>query len=86
MLGLEGEARAEDFDRLCDNLHPQTGLPLTTHTRDCRRVGMDLTFNSTKSVGIARELGGPDNAGDPRVEEAHREAVASGSGARMRTA
>jgi conjugative relaxase-like TrwC/TraI family protein len=76
MLGLEGAARAEDFDRLCDNLHPQTGLPLTTHTRDCRRVGMDLTFNSTKSVGIARELGGPDNAGDPRVEEAHREAVA----------
>ena len=36
---------------------------------------MDLTFNSTKSVGIARELAGPDNAGDPRIEEAHREAV-----------
>jgi conjugative relaxase-like TrwC/TraI family protein len=36
---------------------------------------MDLTFNSTKSVGIARELGGPDNAGDPLIEDAHREAV-----------
>jgi len=75
-LGLHGPARAEDFDKLCDNLNPRTGLPLTTYTRDNRRVGMDLTFSSTKSVGIVRELAGPGNAGDPKVEEAHREAVA----------
>jgi len=37
---------------------------------------MDFTFNSTKSVGLARELAGADNTGDPCIEEAHREAVA----------
>lgn len=76
MLGLEGATSPEQFDSLADNLDPRTGLPLTTYTRDGRRVGLDMTFNSTKSVGIARELGGPDNAGDPRIEQAHREAVA----------
>ncbi|MGL4552753.1 MAG: relaxase domain-containing protein, partial [Gemmataceae bacterium] len=75
LLGLEGPARPEQFDALADNLDPRTGLPLTTYTREGRRVGLDVTFNSTKSVGIARELAGPGNAGDPRVEEAHREAV-----------
>jgi conjugative relaxase-like TrwC/TraI family protein len=76
MLGLRGEARKEDFFALCDNLDPRTGLPLTTYTRDGRRVGIDLNFNSTKSVGIVRELAGDDNQGDDRVETAHREAVA----------
>lgn len=36
---------------------------------------MDFAFNSTKSVGIARELAGIDNAGDARTEQTHREAV-----------
>jgi conjugative relaxase-like TrwC/TraI family protein len=76
MLGLQGEARKEDFFALCDNLDPRTGLPLTTYTRDGRRVGIDLNFNSTKSVGIVRELAGENNQGDDRVEVAHREAVA----------
>ena len=76
MLGLQGEARKEDFFALCDNLDPRTGLPLTTYTRDGRRVGIDLNFNTTKSVGIVRELAGENNQGDDRVEKAHREAVA----------
>ena len=76
MLGLEGATSPEQFDSLADNLDPRTGLPLTGRTVEGRRVGLDMTFNSTKSVGIARELAGPDNAGDPRIEEAHREAVA----------
>lgn len=76
MLGLVGGTSPEQFDSLADNLDPRTGKPLTTFTRDGRRVGLDMTFNSTKSVGIARELAGPDNTGDPRIEEAHREAVA----------
>lgn len=75
MLGLTGTTSPEQFDSLADNLDPRTGLPLTTYTKAGRRVGLDMTFNSTKSVGIARELAGPDNAGDPRIEEAHREAV-----------
>ena len=74
-LGLSGTARAEDFDRLCDNIDPRNGQPLRPLAHVDGRVGMDLTFNSTKSVGIARELAGPDNAGDPRIEEAHRDAV-----------
>lgn len=79
-LGLVGPARKEDFHLLCDNLNPLTGQPLTTYTRDGRRVGIDLNFNSTKSVGIARELAGPDNRGDDRIELAHREAVAYAMG------
>lgn len=79
-LGLVGLSRKEDFDQLCDNLNPSTGEPLTTYTRDNRRVGIDLNFNSTKSVGIARELAGPDNGGDERIEWAHREAVAYAMG------
>ena len=39
MLGLDGAAKAEDFDRLCDNLDPRTGMPLTTYTRDGRGSG-----------------------------------------------
>lgn len=79
-LGLVGPARREDFEQLCDNLNPLTGEPLTTYTRDGRRVGIDLNFNSTKSVGIARELAGPDNRGDERIEAVHREAVAYAMG------
>ena len=69
-------ARQEDFFALCDNLDPRTGQPLTTYTRDGRRVGIDFNFNSTKSVGIIRELAGDENQGDHRVEAAHRDAVA----------
>ena len=76
MLGLHGEVSKEDFFALCDNLDPRNGLPLTTFTRDGRRVGIDLNFNSTKSVGIVRELAGDNNQGDDRVETAHRDAVA----------
>lgn len=76
MLGLTGATSPDQFDSLADNLHPQTGEQLTTYTRDGRRVGLDMTFNATKSVSIARELAGAGNAGDPRIEQAHREAVA----------
>src|SRR5436190_1980975 len=80
MLGLVGSENQMHFYSLADNLDPRTGKQLTAATRDGRRVGMDLTFNSTKSVGIARELAGIDNAGDPRIEKAHREAVAYAMG------
>ena len=61
---------------LCHNLDPATGHLLRPHAKDGDRVGMDFTFNAPKSVTLARELGGPGNEGDPRVEAAHREAVA----------
>jgi conjugative relaxase-like TrwC/TraI family protein len=60
---------------LAFNLDPATGEVLRPHAKEGDRVGMDFTFNAPKSVTLARELGGEHNAGDPRVEAAHREAV-----------
>ena len=61
---------------LCHNLDPATGNLLRPRAKEGDRVGMDFTFNAPKSVTLARELGGEGNEGDPRVEAAHREAVA----------
>ena len=44
LLGLEGTVDKFSFERLCDNLHPQTGEPLTVRTRTERTVGYDFTF------------------------------------------
>jgi hypothetical protein len=54
-LGLTGSARQEDFDALCDNLRLD-GTPLTALTVEGRRIGYDFNFNSSKSVGLAREI------------------------------
>src|SRR6185312_14991095 len=51
-LGLEGTVDKSSFDRLCDNLHPRTGEPLTVRTRAERRVGYDFTFSVPKSVSL----------------------------------
>ncbi len=58
LLGLSGEARADDFDRLADNLHLQTGEPLITYIRDGRRVGRDMTFNAA-SLESRHDVGNP---------------------------
>lgn len=76
MLGLSGPARTEDFDNLVDNINPLTGALLRPSATEDGRIGLDMTFSSTKSVGIARELAGPENLGDERIEAAHEEAVA----------
>ena len=79
-LGLEGIARQEDFDNLCDNLRPD-GTPLTALTVEGRRIGYDFNFNSSKSVGLAREIiGHYDPAAGQAIEDAHREAVAFAMG------
>jgi conjugative relaxase-like TrwC/TraI family protein len=74
MLGLIGSDNPMQFYSLADNLDPRTGTQLTAANKDGSRVGMDLTFNSTKSVGIARTCR-TRNEGDPRIEEAHRKAL-----------
>ena len=51
-LGLEGTVDKFSFERLCDNLHPGTGEPLTVRTRTERRVGYDFTFSVPKSVSV----------------------------------
>ena len=84
-LGLNGITTSDEFTRLCDNLHPQTGERLTLrqktiriekgtdgkeHETANRRVFYDFTFSPTKSVSIAA-LAGDDH----RIIEAHEQAV-----------
>src|SRR5438067_2077226 len=69
-LGLDGVVDKFCFDRLCDNLDPQTGRPLTARTRADRTVGYDFTFSVPKSVSLLYAL-----TGDRQVMEVFREAV-----------
>jgi len=55
LLGLKGLIQGEDFSRLCFNLHPETGKPLTPRTKADRRVGTDFTFDAPKSVSLVYE-------------------------------
>ncbi len=84
-LGLSGVTRRDEFLRLCENLHPQTGERLTLrqkttrieigpdgepHQNTNRRVFYDFTFSPPKSVSIAALVGH-----DRRIVEAHEQAV-----------
>ncbi|MCI0541484.1 MAG: relaxase domain-containing protein [Verrucomicrobiales bacterium] len=84
-LGLSGITRAEEFLRLCENLHPQTGERLTLrhkttrvefgsdgeeHQKANRRVFYDFTFSPPKSVSIAALVNN-----DNRIVQAHDTAV-----------
>jgi len=70
MLGLSGQVDKESYFRLCENLDPRTGEPLTPRTKADRRVSYDFTFNAPKSVTLAYELGEDD-----RIETAFRDSV-----------
>lgn len=70
-LGLSGAVSKEAFDRLCDNLHPGTGRPLTVRTRGDRTVGYDFTFSVPKSVSVLYA-----RTADPQLLDAFRDAVA----------
>jgi conjugative relaxase-like TrwC/TraI family protein len=84
-LGLSGVTTTDEFVRLCDNLHPQTGERLTLRQKTTRiekgidgeerqaanrRVFYDFTFSPPKSVSIAALVGN-----DARIVEAHEQAV-----------
>src|SRR5271166_2280828 len=69
-LGLEGMVDKFSFERLCDNLDPRTGEPLTVRTRSERRVGYDFTFSVPKSVSLLYAL-----SGDQDILGAFRSAV-----------
>lgn len=69
-LGLEGMVDRVSFERLCDNLHPTTGEPLTVRTRAERRVGYDFTFSVPKSVSLLYAM-----SGDQDILEAFRASV-----------
>jgi conjugative relaxase-like TrwC/TraI family protein len=69
-LGLEGTVDQISFERLCDNLDPTTGEPLTVRTRAERRVGYDFTFSVPKSVSVLYAM-----SGDQDILEAFRRSV-----------
>ncbi len=69
-LGLEGTVDKFSFERLCDNLHPKTGEPLTARTRSERTVGYDFTFSVPKSVSLLYAM-----SGDQGIMDAFRGAV-----------
>ncbi len=70
LLGLEGTVDKFSFERLCDNLHPTTGEPLTVRTRSERTVGYDFTFSVPKSVSLLYAM-----SGDQDILGAFRAAV-----------
>jgi conjugative relaxase-like TrwC/TraI family protein len=69
-LGLSGTVDKFSFERLCDNLDPSTGEPLTVRTRADRRVGYDFTFSVPKSVSLLYAM-----SGDQGIMDAFRGAV-----------
>ena len=69
-LGLEGTVDKFSFERLCDNLDPRTGEPLTVRTRSERTVGYDFTFSVPKSVSLLYAM-----SGDKDILDAFRGAV-----------
>jgi conjugative relaxase-like TrwC/TraI family protein len=84
-LELRGVTTTEQFERLCENLHPQTGQKLTlrqngtrietgkngvAHETANRRVFYDFPFSPPKSVSIAALVGD-----DKRIVEAHDRAI-----------
>src|SRR6201988_3572428 len=60
-LGLEGMVDKFSFERLCDNLDPRTGNPLTVRTRSERTVGYDFTFSVPKSVSLLYAMSGDED-------------------------
>ena len=70
LLGIAGPAEKVAFERLCDNLHPQTAEQLTVRTRSDRTVGYDFTFSVPKSVSLLYGL-----TGDDQILDAFRSAV-----------
>src|SRR6516162_1933847 len=70
MLGLVGTVDKFSFERLCDNLDPATGNPLTVRTRSERTVGYDFTFSVPKSVSLLYAM-----SGDQGIMDAFRGAV-----------
>ena len=70
MLGLDGSVSRQEFNRLCDNLHPKTAERLTARTRDDRTVGYDFTFSVPKSVSLLYAM-----TEDQAVLDAFRDSV-----------
>ncbi len=82
--GLRDSVGAEEFARLSEGQHPESGAQLVKHqpaktydneygkkiTSVEHRAGWDATFSAPKSVSLTALVGG-----DERVRQAHRESV-----------
>jgi conjugative relaxase-like TrwC/TraI family protein len=82
--GLKGEVSEEQFQRLANGQHPESGEQLVRHRESLEyqngngetvktmehRAGWDATFSAPKSVSLTALVGG-----DERVREAHRESI-----------
>jgi conjugative relaxase-like TrwC/TraI family protein len=82
--GLKAEVSEEQFNRLANGQHPETGEQLVRHRESFEyqdengdtvktmehRAGWDATFSAPKSVSLTALVGG-----DERVRQAHRESV-----------
>jgi conjugative relaxase-like TrwC/TraI family protein len=82
--GLEGEVSEQQFARLSEGQHPETGEQLVRHQAARvyasergetvrameHRAGWDATFSAPKSVSLTALVGG-----DSRIKEAHRKSV-----------
>ncbi len=82
--GLQGEVQEQQFARLAEGQHPETGEQVVRHqtAREYvnaqgdtvrtmeHRAGWDATFSAPKSVSLTALVGGDD-----RVRDAHRESV-----------
>ena len=82
--GLRGSVGAEEFARLSEGQHPESGAqlvkqqPARTYENEYgkeitsveHRAGWDATFSAPKSVSLTALVGG-----DERVRQAHRESV-----------
>lgn len=83
-LGLDGRVSEDQFTRLANGQHPETGEQLVRHRESFEyqnengetvktmehRAGWDATFSAPKSVSLTALVGG-----DERVRQAHRESV-----------
>jgi conjugative relaxase-like TrwC/TraI family protein len=82
--GLKGEVSEEQFQRLANGQHPESGEQVVRHRQSFEyqnengervktmghRAGWDATFSAPKSVSLTALVGG-----DEEVREAHRESV-----------
>jgi conjugative relaxase-like TrwC/TraI family protein len=71
-LGLSGKIDKAQWEAICHNRDPRTGLTLTARRKTERRVGWDMNFHVPKSVSLLYSL-----SGDERILTAFRESVQS---------
>src|SRR5271166_3655087 len=59
-LGLDGIVDRFCFRRLCENLEPRTGKPVTVRMRSKRTVGYTFRFSVPKSVSLLYAMSGDE--------------------------